>query len=132
MKSAGRTFLLAIIGALSAVAAFTISMPFVNTLQHPGLAEDDPRFQFTVGTKWALVNHTSAGLLLCAGIAFVLVNDRRGFARGLLSGLIAAVLGAVLGAAADGGSDLIGIAIERRSGVHFLIPVVVWCILVPL
>jgi pSer/pThr/pTyr-binding forkhead associated (FHA) protein len=132
MKSAGRTFLLAFVGALSAVAAFAISTPFVNTLQHPGISEDDPRFQFTVGTKWAFVNHTSAGMLLCAGIAFVLVNDRKGFSRGVISGLLAAVLGAVLGAVADSGSDLIGIAIEQRTGVHPILPVIVWCILVPL
>ncbi|HEY3781720.1 MAG TPA: FHA domain-containing protein [Fimbriimonadaceae bacterium] len=132
MKSAGRTLLLAIIGALSAVVAFALSTPFANTLQHPGMAEDDPRFQFSVGTKWALVNHTSAGLLLCGGVAFVLVYGRKGLKSGLLSGLFGAALGAVLGAIADSGSDLLGIAIEQRSGVHPFIPIVIWCILVPL
>src|SRR5256714_14429545 len=62
--------LLPVLGAAAAVLASAISNPFANTLVHPGMPSEDPRFHFALGTFWATVHYFTFGAFLCG--SFVL------------------------------------------------------------
>ncbi len=131
MKPARRAFLLALVGALSAVVAFQLAMPFVASLSHAGLSPSDPRARFPLGTKWALVEYIANGALLCGPICFILVWGNRGPKWASISGLLGLIVGGIAGFAANGGADRLGIAAERKFGTAPFVPQAIWSFLVP-
>jgi len=132
MKPGRRKFLLALFGALSAVAAFQLAMPFVGSLAHPGMQLGDPGFKFPFGTTWATVEYTANGALLCGPICFVLVLGSRGPKWAWIVGILGTVIGGLAGYVANGVADELGIAADRKFGSVPFLPQALWSVVVPL
>jgi len=124
--------LLPVLGAAAAVLAFAISSPFANTLGHPGMSPNDPRFHFTLGTLWAAVNHFTFGASLCGSFACALTQRRAGWKAAILPTILGIVLGGVVGRASDALSDLVGIRLERYTSASSDFGQIIWCVIVPI
>lgn len=124
--------LLPIFGALSAVIAFAVASPFIETLSHRGIPASDPAAHFSTGTLWDIVEHVVFGALLCGSFAAAITASKYGPKRGILSGLIGGFMGAISVTLANSGSDLLGISIERGAGTRqSILPLIIWAVIVP-
>jgi pSer/pThr/pTyr-binding forkhead associated (FHA) protein len=130
MKPGRRKFLLALVGVLSAVIAFQLAMPYVESLGRPNLSPSDPRFKFQVGTLWGTVEYACNGAFLVGPVCFIL-SLGRGMFRAILALAMGLAVGALAGYVANGGADSLGIATESRLGSIPFLPQAIWSVVVP-
>jgi len=125
--------LLPIFGALAAILAFRLAVPYEGTLDHVGMAAEDPQALFTYGTKWGEVNRIAFGALICGPFSVILTLGRRTWWRIVFAGIFGAALGGLVNYGTDSSADIIGIAIStQRAGAGEIIAMLAWCLMVPI
>ena len=124
--------LLPIAGALSALISFAFAQPFVHSLTRPNLKPDDPLNEFTYGTTWSLVQHSTFGMLLCGSFCLILESGRRSPRQVAKATLLGVVFGGIMNSIADSGSDFIGLHFSKSGGqIGSIVGFFAWFLLVP-
>lgn len=106
---------LPIAGMLAAFLSFVLAAPYVGTLTRPQLDFTDPASHYTLGTTWALIQHSSFGLLLVGFFVPVLLLGRRPFLHVVLATVVWSLVGGLLSVGFDSMLDAIAISIDRSS-----------------
>lgn len=106
---------LPIAGMLAAFLSFVLATPFVGTLRRPNLEFSDPASHYTLGTSWALVQHSAFGLLLVGFFVPILLLGRRPIGQVLIATLVWSVVGGLLSVGFDAMLDSIAISLDRSS-----------------
>lgn len=119
------------LGAMSAVIAFAVAAPYIDSLDRPNIPLTDPASHYSTGTQWDLIEHVVFGALLLGSFAFVIKASEHGSKRGLIAGIVGMVVGAVVEPLANSSADLLGMASERMTGGFSPLGGLFWCALVP-